>query len=232
VYGALVAMVQPDLKKLVAYSSVSHMGFAMLGLMALNAQGFAGSMMTMLNHGVSTGALFLLVGVVYERRHTRAIADFGGLWKVIPVYSAIFLVVMLSSIGLPGTNGFIGEFLVLFGAFRHAIPWAVAAATGVILSACYMLWMFQRVVFGPVTHEENRRLIDLSVRERLVFAPLLVLIFWMGFAPQPFLDRMQPALDATLRLTEARAAQSASWAPAASPPAAAARPVAMRGGPR
>jgi NADH-quinone oxidoreductase subunit M len=222
VYGALVAMVQPDLKKLVAYSSVSHMGFAMLGLMALNAQGFAGSMMTMLNHGVSTGALFLLVGVVYERRHTRKIADFGGLWKVIPVYSVIFLVVMLSSVGLPGTNGFIGEFLVILGAFRHQVMWAVLAATGVILSACYMLWMFQRVVFGPVTHEENRGLKDLSFRERLVFAPLLVLIFWIGFAPQPFLDRAQPALDRTLELTQSRAAQSAALlAPAAEAPVAA-----------
>ena len=234
VYGALVAMVQPDLKKLVAYSSVSHMGFCMLGLMALNPQGFAGAMMTMLNHGVSTGALFLVVGVIYERRHTRAIAEFGGLWKAIPVFSAIFLVVMLSSIGLPGTNGFVGEFLVLLGAFRRSVPWAAVAATGVILSACYMLWMFQRVVFGPLVHEENRRLADLSLRERLVFAPLLVLIFWMGVAPQPFLDRMQPALDRTLALTAQRA-QAALQAPAPArppgpPPAGrlAARPEAGR----
>ncbi len=210
IYGALVSMVQPDLKKLVAYSSVSHMGFAMLGLMALNAQGFSGSMMTMLNHGVSTGALFLLVGVVYERRHTRRIADFGGLWKVMPVYASIFMVVMLSSIGLPGTNGFVGEFLVLLGAFLHAKWWAVLAATGVILSACYMLWMYQRVVFGPVTHEENRKLTDLSLRERLVFAPLLVFIFWMGVMPQPFLDRMQPALDRTIEVTVQRRERLAS----------------------
>jgi NADH-quinone oxidoreductase subunit M len=222
IYGALVAMVQPDLKKLVAYSSVSHMGFAMLGLMALNAQGFAGSMMTMLNHGVSTGALFLLVGVVYERRHTRRIADFGGLWKVIPVYSVIFLVVMLSSIGLPGTNGFIGEFLVLLGAFKHSVWWAAFAATGVILSACYMLWMFQRVVFGPVTHEENRRLTDLSMRERLVFAPVLVLIFWMGVMPQPFLDRMQPALDRTNQMIADRMVKLAAR------PSAPASPLAGR----
>ncbi len=210
VYGAVVAMVQPDLKKLVAYSSVSHMGFCMLGLMAMNAQGFAGSMMTMLSHGVSTGALFLLVGVIYERRHTRAIADFGGLWKVMPVFSAIFLVVTLSSIGLPGTNGFVGEFLVLLGAFMTKFSWAAVAATGVILSACYMLWMFQRVVFGPIVHEENRGLGDLTLRERLVFAPLLLLIFWMGFMPQPFLDRMQPALDRTLELTHQRAERSAA----------------------
>ena len=212
VYGAVVAMVQPDLKKLVAYSSVSHMGFCILGLMAMNAQGFAGSMMTMLNHGVSTGALFLLVGVVYERRHTRAIADFGGLWKVVPVFSVIFLVVTLSSIGLPGTNGFVGEFLVLLGAFKRSFAWAAVAASGVILSACYMLWMFQRVVFGPVTHEENQRLGDVTLREKLVFAPLLLLIFWMGVAPQPFLDRMQPALDRTLELTRQRAVSSATAA--------------------
>ncbi len=233
VYGALVAMVQPDLKKLVAYSSVSHMGFVMLGLMALNAQGFAGSMMTMLNHGVSTGALFLLVGVVYERRHTRRIADFGGLWKVIPVYSVIFMVVMLSSIGLPGTNGFIGEFLVLFGAFKANVWWAVTAATGVILSACYMLWMFQRVVFGPVTHEENRKLTDLSLRERLVFAPLLVFIFWMGCVPQPFLDRMQPALDRTIQATAERAVKLAALPSVAAPVADVTPPAAAgQGGAR
>jgi NADH-quinone oxidoreductase subunit M len=204
VYGALVAMVQPDLKKLVAYSSVSHLGFCMLGLYALNPQGMAGGMMTMLNHGVSTGALFLLVGVVYERRHTRMIADFGGLWKPMPVYATIFLIVMLSSIGLPGTNGFVGEFLVLLGAFRANPMWAIIAATGVILSALYMLWMYQRVFFGPVTHAENEKLTDLTFREKLVFAPLILLIFWMGVFPQPILDRAQPTLDRTIALCKAR----------------------------
>ena len=204
-YGALVSMVQPDLKKLVAYSSVAHLGFCMLGLYAMNSQGFAGAMMQMLNHGISTGALFLLVGVVYERRHSRLIADFGGLWKPMPVYAAVFLAVMLSSVGLPGTNGFVGEFLVLLGAFRTQIWWAVAAAVGVIFSACYMLWMYQRVIFGPVTHEENEGLADLTLRERLVFAPLLILIFWIGFMPQPFLDRVTPALDRTLELSRQRA---------------------------
>ena len=204
IYGALVAMVQPDLKKLVAYSSVSHLGFCMLGLYAMNAQGLAGAMLQMLNHGVSTGALFLLVGVIYERRHTRLIADFGGLWKPLPVFSVVFLIVMLSSIGLPGLNGFVGEFLVLLGAFRANHVWAFFAATGVILSAVYMLWMFQRVVFGPVTHSENTAMQDLSIRERLVFAPLLILIVWMGVTPQPFLDRMQPALDRTMALVEQR----------------------------
>jgi NADH-quinone oxidoreductase subunit M len=208
VYGALVAMVQPDLKKLVAYSSVSHLGFVMLGLYAMNAQGFSGAMLQMINHGISTGALFLLVGVVYERRHTRLISDFGGLWKPLPVYASIFLVVMLSSIGLPGTNGFVGEFLVLLGAFRTNPVWAAIAGTGVILSAVYMLWMFQRVMFGPVTHTENEGLKDLSLRERFVFAPLLILILWLGVMPQPLIDRMQPALDRTLELVKTRAAAS------------------------
>jgi NADH-quinone oxidoreductase subunit M len=217
IYGALVSMVQPDLKKLVAYSSVSHLGFCMLGIYSMNSAGFAGGMLTMLNHGISTGALFLLVGVIYERRHTRMIADFGGLWKPLPVYASVFLVVMLSSIGLPGTNGFVGEFLVLLGAFRAQPLWAALAATGVILSACYMLWMFQRVMFGPVTHAENEKLKDLSLRERLVFAPLLVLIVWMGVAPQPFLDRVQPALDRTLALAQHRmnAAAADALAPVA-----------------
>jgi NADH-quinone oxidoreductase subunit M len=210
VYGALVAMVQPDLKKLVAYSSVSHLGFVMLGLFAANSQGYAGAMLQMINHGISTGALFLLVGVIYERRHTRLIADFGGLWKPLPVFSSVFLVVTLSSIGLPGLNGFVGEFLVLLGAFRAQWWWGALAATGVILSAVYMLWMFQRVVFGPVTHAENEKLSDLGTRERLVFAPLIVLIFWLGVMPQPFIDRMQPSLDRTLELARARFSRAAS----------------------
>jgi NADH-quinone oxidoreductase subunit M len=219
IYGALVAMVQPDMKKLVAYSSVSHLGFCMLGLYAMNAQGLAGGMLQMLNHGVSTGALFLLVGVIYERRHTRKIADFGGLWKPMPVYASVFLVVMLSSIGLPGTNGFVGEFLVLLGAFRANWHWAAWAASGVILGAVYMLWMYQRVMFGPVTHAENSSLKDLSLRERLVFAPLIILIFWMGVMPQPFLDRAQPALDRTLRLIEVRTQMSREPGTAYVPPA-------------
>jgi NADH-quinone oxidoreductase subunit M len=174
----------------------------------------AGGMMTMLNHGVSTGALFLLVGVVYERRHTRLIADLGGLWKPMPVYASVFLVVMLSSIGLPGTNGFVGEFLVLLGAFRTNPLWAIIAAIGVILSAVYMLWMFQRVFFGPVTHAANETLADLSGRERLVFAPIILLIFWMGVFPQPFLERAQPTLDRTAALCKARIEMSARLAAA------------------
>ena len=231
-YGALVALVQPDLKKLVAYSSVSHLGFVMLGMLALNPQGLSGSLLQMLNHGISTGALFLLVGVVYERRHTRLIADFGGLWKPLPVYAAIFLVVMLSSIGLPGTNGFVGEFLVLLGAFRAHTWWGAVAASGVVLSALYMLWMFQRVIFGRVTHAENETLKDLSLRERLVFAPLLVLIFWLGVYPQPFIDRMMPSLDRTTALIAQRRALTAEQL---APPAGRgvpAAPAAASGGPR
>src|SRR5216117_3793422 len=160
VYGALVATVQPDLKKLVAYSSVSHLGFVMLGLFALDRTAVAGSVYQMLNHGLSTGGLFLLVGMIYERRHTRLIADFGGLWTAVPVYAAFFLVVMLASVGLPGLNGFVGEFLILLGSFSRW-PWATAVATsGVILGALYLLCMYERVIFGPLAHEENAKLRD------------------------------------------------------------------------
>src|SRR4029450_10992783 len=157
VYGAWVSTVQPDIKKLVAYSSVSHLGFVMVGLFTLTPQGLVGGIIQMVNHGLSTGALFLLVGMIYERRHTRLIADFGGLWSVIPAFSALFLIVSLSSLGLPGLNGFVGEFLILVGAFQWSRPVAVVATTGIIFAAVYMLWMYQRVVFGPVTREENRR---------------------------------------------------------------------------
>ena len=195
VYGALVATVQPDVKRLVAYSSVSHLGFVMLGLFALTPTAVAGSVYQMLNHGLSTGGLFLLVGMLYERRHTREIAAYGGLWSVLPVYSAVFMVVMFSSAGLPGLNGFVGEFLILVGAFPRW-PWATAIATsGVVLGALYLLWMYQRVFFGPVTDERNRALPDLSLREALVVGPVLVLCVVMGVYPKPFLDRIQPAID-------------------------------------
>jgi NADH-quinone oxidoreductase subunit M len=186
-YGALVSMVQPDLKKLVAYSSVSHLGFVMLGIFALTAQGVAGAILQMINHGLSTGALFLLVGMLYERRHTRMIADFGGLARVIPVFTAAFMLVTLSSIGLPGLNGFVGEFLILVGTFRVNVLYAVLATAGIILAAVYMLWMFQRVMFGRVTADANRSLVDLTPRELAVLAPVLVLIVWIGIYPQPFL---------------------------------------------
>ena len=192
-YGALVCMVQPDMKKLVAYSSVSHMGFVMLGLFALNFQGVQGGLLQMLNHGVSTGGLFLLVGMLYERRHTKAIAEFGGLMKVMPIYATFFLIFVLSSIGLPGLNGFVGEYLILVGAFQVEPVAAVLAAFAVILAAIYLLWMYQRVFFGKITNEANAGLKDLPLREILVLAPLVVLIVWVGVYPKPFLDRMEPA---------------------------------------
>jgi len=199
IYGALVAMVQPDLKKLVAYSSVSHLGFVVLGIFALNPQGLSGGVIQMVNHGLSTGALFLIVGMIYERRHTRMIEDFGGLAKVLPVFATFFMIVTLSSIGLPGLNGFVGEFLILLGAFQANIWYGVFAASGVILAAVYMLWMFQRVMFGPVKHEENKLLKDLSVREIVVMVPLILFIVGIGVYPKPMLDRIEPAIQNVMR---------------------------------
>lgn len=191
-YGAMVAFPQPDMKRLVAYSSVSHMGFVMLGLYAFNTIGITGSVLQMVNHGLSTGALFILVGYVYHRRHTRQISEYGGLWGIVPVFSALLLVVTFSSVSLPGTNGFVGEFLILLGAFR-AHPWAGSIATiGVVLGAGYMLTMFQRVIFGPVTNEENRALHDLNAREVWALVPIIALIFWIGLYPNPFLRRIEP----------------------------------------
>ncbi|HEX7407385.1 MAG TPA: NADH-quinone oxidoreductase subunit M [Candidatus Binatia bacterium] len=198
VYGALVSMVQPDLKRLVAYSSVSHLGFVMLGMTALNTQGVEGSIYQMLNHGLSTGALFLAVGVLYERRHTRLIREFGGLWQQMPLYGAVFMIVMLSSVGLPGLNGFVGELLILLGAFQTHRVAAIVATSGVLLGAVYMLWMYQRVMFGPLTNPANSNLRDLSKREVLVFLPILVMLFVMGVYPNPFLSRMEPSVQAYL----------------------------------
>jgi NADH-quinone oxidoreductase subunit M len=194
-YGALVAMVQPDLKKLVAYSSVSHLGFVVLGIAAMNTQGVAGAVYQMLNHGVSTGALFLIVGMLSDRRHTRLIAEFGGLKRVMPRLTAAFLVVTLSSIGLPGLNGFVGEFLILLGAFRWSPSLAAWAALGVILSAVYMLWMFQRVNYGEVTNEKNESLRDLSVREWWALGPTLAMALLMGVAPTLFLQPIEPSVN-------------------------------------
>jgi NADH-quinone oxidoreductase subunit M len=186
VYGALVAMAQKDMKKLVAYSSVSHLGFVMLGLFALNGPGLNGSVLQMINHGLSTGALFLLVGVVYERRHTRLIAEYGGLSAVMPVYATIFLIITMSSIGLPALNGFVGESTILIGAFNRNWVWALLGALGIVLGAAYMLWMYQRVFFGPLTHPENRELKDLDGRELFYLLPLVLLCFWIGLYPRPF----------------------------------------------
>ena len=201
IYGALVAMVQPDLKKLVAYSSVSHLGFVVLGIFSFTDEGMQGALYQMLNHGVSTGALFIIVGMIYDRRHTRLIAEFGGLATVMPVYSTLFLVVTLSSIALPLLNGFVGEFLILVGTFTSSVlPYAKLfaslASLGMILSAVYMLWMFQRVIFGEVRNPENLKLEDLNGRERFVLAPIIALIVLMGICPGLFLDRSAAAISA------------------------------------
>jgi NADH-quinone oxidoreductase subunit M len=214
VYGALMCLAQKDIKKLIAYSSVSHLGYCMLGMFAFTGEGATGSAYQMLNHGVSTGALFLLFGFLYERRHARLMADYGGIAKVMPVFTAFFLVVTFSSIAVPGTNGFVGEFLVLLGTFKSNLPMAfgIFAATGVVLGAAYMLWMVQKVFFGTVTHQENLGLKDLGLREVLAAVPLIALIAVMGLRPQPFLDMLNPSTDRYL----ARAQYASGKAEAAS----------------
>ncbi len=210
IYGALVAMVQKDVKKLIAYSSVSHLGYVMLGLFAFNLTGIQGGLLQMINHGLSTGALFLLVGVIYERRHTRLISEFGGLAKVMPWYAVIFMIVTLSSIGLPGLNGFVGEFLVLVGAFKSAFAhylkdlklshfvFVVLAASGMIWGAVYMLWMYQRVFFNKLTNPKNFNLPDLNLREVVIFLLLLIFIVWIGVYPRTFLSRTEASINKTI----------------------------------
>ncbi|HYZ92467.1 MAG TPA: NADH-quinone oxidoreductase subunit M [Actinomycetota bacterium] len=193
-YGAAVSAVQSDLKRLVAYSSVSHLGFVMLGLFAFTITGAQGSVLQMVNHGLSTGALFLLVGMLYERRHTRQIEDFGGIASVAPAYSGVFLLVALSSLGLPGLNGFVGEFWILLGTFQTNRLAAVLGAGGVVGAALYLLWAYQRTFHGPVASDSNRVLKDLTPRERLVLAPMVALIVLIGVWPQPFFERMEPAV--------------------------------------
>jgi NADH-quinone oxidoreductase subunit M len=195
VYGALCAMAQQDWKRLVAYSSVSHMGLVMLGMFALNPVGITGSIVQQLNHGISTGALFLIVGIVYERRHTRAISEYGGLSKIMPVYATIFLIMTMSSIGLPALNGFIGELLILQGVFITSKMWAAFAASGVVLGAAYMLWLYQRTMFGKIENPKNERLRDLNMREFATFAPLLILAVWIGLYPAPFLRRLETSVN-------------------------------------
>ena len=192
VFGALVAWVQTDMKKLVAYSSVSHLGFCVLGYASMNSQGFDGAVLQMLNHGISTAALFFLVGVLYDRRHTRLIADYGGIAARLPLFSFVFLVFTLSSIGLPLTNGFVGEFLILLGGYRYNVILGALAVSGVVLGAVYMLSLYRRVMFGELTNSENADLEDLLPREKLVFAPLLILVFVIGLYPQPVLDMIAP----------------------------------------
>lgn len=195
IYGALVAMVQPDMKKLVAYSSVSHLGFVIIGVFSMNAQGVAGGVIQMVNHGLSTGALFLLVGMIYERRHTRLISEFGGLAKQLPIFTVFFMIATLSSIGLPGLNGFVGEYLILLGAFLHDKTYAIFATSGVILAAVYMLYMFQRVMFGKLENEKNKKLADLSAREICLMVPILALIILIGVYPGFILRKIEPSVN-------------------------------------
>ncbi|AGC42472.1 NADH dehydrogenase I subunit M [Myxococcus stipitatus DSM 14675] len=206
VYGALMCLAQRDIKKLIAYSSVSHLGYCMLGMLAVTAEGATGSAYQMLNHGISTGALFLLFGFLYERRHSRLMADFGGIAKVMPVFTVAFIIITFSSVAVPGTNGFIGEFLVLLGTFKSDLGAAAGnphlttvfgafATLGVILGAAYMLWMVQKVFFGSLTHRENQHLSDMNLREMLTVLPFIILVGVMGLMPQPFLDRIAPSTD-------------------------------------
>jgi NADH-quinone oxidoreductase subunit M len=211
VYGALVAWVQSDLKKLVAYSSVSHMGFIVLGLFALDAQGVSGAVLQMVNHGVSTGALFLLVGMIYERRHVRDLSAFGGLAKVMPVFAAFFAIATLSSIGLPGLNGFVGEFLILLGAFSSLPVATVIATSGVILSAVYMLWAMRAVFFGPLANQANQVLVDLGVREKVVAVALVIPMVWIGVHPSTFTNPMDRAVTELLETMSRRGADLATW---------------------
>ncbi|HMD83117.1 MAG TPA: NADH-quinone oxidoreductase subunit M [Terriglobia bacterium] len=217
IYGALVSLMQKDMKKLIAYSSVSHLGFCTLGIFALNPHGLQGSVIQQINHGISTGALFLIVGLIYERRHTREIKELGGLSNVMPIYATLFMIVMLSSIGLPLLNGFIGEFTILQGAYEANWHWAAWAVTGIVLGAAYMLWLYQRTMFGPCENPKNQILKDLNFREIMTLVPLIIWAFWIGIYPKPFFDVLDKPVNAIVERLNPnffKAPQSASAAPA------------------
>jgi NADH-quinone oxidoreductase subunit M len=202
VYGAVVAIVQPDVKRLIAYSSISHMGFVILGLFSLTSQGLSGGVVVMISHGLITGALFLLVGMLYDRRHTRLIDDYGGIAGVMPIYAGFFLYMAFASIGLPGLSGFVGEFLVLVGSYLTVPVLAVIGATGVVLSAIYLLWAYQRIFTGLITNPKNEGLHDLGFREIAIIVPLIILVLALGIYPKPVLDRIQPSVDLVLERIE------------------------------
>ena len=213
IYGSLVAMVQPDFKKLVAYSSVAHLGMVMLGLFALTRESVQGAMMVMIGHGLSTGALFLLIGMIYERRHSRELAAYGGIAKVVPVFAALLTIVALSSIGLPGTNGFVSEFLVMVGSFKTYPVLTTISALGVILAAAYLLWALQRIIYNPLDKTENESLTDLNWREIGLLTPVIAAIFWLGIYPKPILTRMEGATTAFVRTVESGASQQTASLP-------------------
>jgi NADH-quinone oxidoreductase subunit M len=224
IYGALVSLMQKDMKKLIAYSSVSHLGFCTLGIFALNPHGLQGSVIQQINHGISTGALFLIVGLIYERRHTREIKEFGGLSNVMPIYATLFMIVMLSSIGLPLLNGFIGEFTILQGAYEANWHWAAWAVAGIVLGAAYMLWLYQRTMFGPCENPKNQILKDLSFREIMTLVPLIIWAFWIGLYPKPFFDVLDKPVNALVErlnpnfFTAPQALKVAPALPASVPP--------------
>jgi len=231
-YGALVSLMQKDMKKLVAYSSVSHLGFCTLGIFALTPLGLSGSVLQQINHGISTGALFLIVGILYERRHTREISEYGGISNVMPVYATITLIMFLSSMGLPLLNGFVGEYYIMLGTFMAKWQWAAWAVPGVVLAAAYLLWLYQRVFFGTVTNPKNEKLHDLTPREVATFVPLLIMAFWIGLYPKPFLEILEQPVNHTIAMVrpdypQAGAAVNASAQPAAEVAPAAAEMPAM-----
>jgi len=229
IYGALVSLMQKDMKKLVAYSSVSHLGFCTLGIFALNQLGLAGSVIQQFNHGISTGALFLIVGILYERRHTREISEYGGISNVMPVYATITMIMFLSSMGLPLLNGFIGEFTILQGTWMANKVWAIWAVPGVVLAAAYLLWLYQRVFFGQVTNPKNEKLHDLTAREILVFTPLLIMAFWIGLYPKPFFEVLEQPVNQlvqTVQSSQPQQQNAAAPAPATAVTPAAAMPAA------
>ncbi|HXE74379.1 MAG TPA: NADH-quinone oxidoreductase subunit M [Candidatus Xenobia bacterium] len=231
IYGALVCLMQKDMKKLIAYSSVSHMGFVTLGIFALNQAGLEGSLLQQINHGLSTGALFLIVGLLYERRHTREISEFGGLSTPMPMFAAIYLIISLASLGMPLLNGFVGEFVILVGTWQVNRMWAVMAAVGIILAAAYLLWLYQRVMFGEVTNPKNKTLKDINLREAMTLVPLVVLCFWIGVYPQPYFEAMRASIQQVVARVHGAAKPPAPVAAPVQTPAPPAAPAASEEAP-